>query len=439
LLNPESYESREDYLMHFVTQRLSRLAVFLNNRTAFLLLFVAAAAVKLILSALAPASFDLQSLPVIGFSASPWVVLENGLFEAWKMATGSSISYGEWASATPATMNGSLRFASVLLRIPPFICDVLMSVGLYLTALKITNSIQIGRLTSLAWFLNPFTLFAAELLGVPDVLVALLTVFSILCLLWDRPILSSILLACSIGLKLYPILLLPALFMYIDSKYVTKRRYEFCLVAGGILGIVAYLGWLFASYFSLFLQDFTKYTPVSQPFGVLGVLSSTIPLSVAMAAVVTVYFLAYYYGEYPNPPAKLVDNVIVILLVYFVFSDFYAHYFIWVLPFITLDITSFNRRRLGILVILLVFLFGTWLLTSGFFATPSGYSLLLIQLEGTGLPSYSIVIHKFLQDALTQYIVLPLMADATYAFALIYVLSIIRHWNWTRPLRTNNE
>jgi len=421
------------------TQRLSGLAIFLNDRIAFLLLFTAVAGIKLTLSAIAPASYDLQMLPASGFSASPWIVIENGLFEAWKVVTSSKISYAAWASATPLTMDGYLRLLSGLLRLPAFICDILMSVGLYLMALKITGSVQLGRLTSLAWFLNPYTLFAAELLAVPDVLVALLTLFSILSLLWHRPILSSVLLACSIGLKLYPILLLPAIFIYMHRNFEKKRWYELCLIANGFLGIVAYLSWLFQGYLSLLVDDFTTYTPVSQPFGVLSIFSSHIPLSVAMAAVVAVYFLAYYYAENSSSTRNLVHTLIVVLLTYFVLSDFYAQYFIWTLPFIILDFTLFSRQRLRLFVILLLFLFGTWLLTSGVFATPSGYSLLLIPLEGPSLPSYSTAIQKFLQDQVTQYIVLPLMADALYAFALMYLLSLVKHWNWTGQVRTDSR
>lgn len=425
--------------MKMTSQRLSGLTVFLNDRIAFLVLFAVIAAVKLTWSALAPASYDLQALPALGFSASPWVVLENDLFEAWKMFTGSNISYAAWASATPATMDGYLRLLSVLLRLPAFICDILMSVGLYLTAFELSGSVQLGRLTSLAWFLNPYTLFAAELLAVPDVLVALLTMFSILCLLWHRPILSSVLLACSIGLKIYPVLLLPAIFIYIHRNFEKKRWYELCLIANGFLGIVAYLSWLLWGYLSLLFEDFTTYTPVSQPFGILSIFSSHIPLSVAMAAVVAVYFLAYYYAGVSNPKRNLVHTLIVVLLTYFILSDFYAQYFIWTLPFITLDFTLFNRRRLGLFVILLLFLFGTWLLISGVFATPSGYSLLLIPLEGPSLPSYSAAIQKFLHDEVTQYIVLPLLADAVYAFALIYLLALIKHWNWTGQVRTDSR
>jgi hypothetical protein len=438
LLNPESFEGRIENPMKLTTQRLSRLTVFLNDRTAFLILFAAVGGVKLALCALAPASFELRSLPAIGFSASPWVILENGIFEAWKMVTGSNSSYSAWASATPTAMDGYLRLLSVLLRLPAFICDILMSAGLYLTAIRITGSVQLGRVTSLAWFLNPFTLFAAELLAVPDVLVALLTLFSVLCLLCRRPILSSVLLACSIGLKLYPILLLPAFLIYIQTEFQTKRRYELCLLAGGTFGIVAYLSWLLQGA-KLTVSDFTTYTAVSQPFGVLSIFSSHVPLSVAMAVVVAAYFLAYYYAADSSPTRTLIDTLIVVLLTYFALSDFYGQYFIWTLPFITLDFTLFNRRRFGISLGLLLFLFGTWLLASGAFATPSGYSLLLIQLEGSAIPSYSVALQKFLQDAVTQYVVFPVMADVMYAFALVYLLSIVKHWNWGRRVRKNNR
>jgi hypothetical protein len=421
-----------------LSTRLSGLTVFLNNRTAFLLLFAAIAGVKLALSAVAPASFDLQSLPAIGFSASPWVVVENSIFESWKVVTGSNSTYAAWTTATPSNMGDPFRVLSILLRLPAFISDILISAGLYLAAIKITGSAQVGRLASLAWFLNPFTLLAAELLSVPDVLVAMFTVVSVLCLLWHKPILSSVFLAGSIGLKLYPILLLPAFFLYVHVEFKAKLRYELCLLASGIVGIIAYLSWLLEGA-TLSVTDFTTYTPVSQPLGVLSIFSSHIPLSVSMAAVVTIYFLAYYYADNANPTSNLIGTVIVVLLSYFILSDFYAQYFIWTLPFITLDFTLFNRRRFRILLALLLSLFGTWLLASGVFVTPSGYSLLMIQLEGSALPAYATALHRFLQDPVTQYVVFPVVADVMYAFALVYLLSIIKHWNWGMQARTSKR
>lgn len=309
--------------MKMLPPRLSRMTFFVNDRTAYLFLLAVSAAIKLTLCAVAPASYDLQALPATGFTASPWVVVENGLFETWKTVTDSNISYGLWATAAPPTMNSYLRLLSVTLRLPAFICDILMSVALYFTTFKITGSVQLGRLASLFWFLNPLTLFAVELLGVPDVLAALLTMLSILCLISRRPILSSILLAFSVGLKLYPILLLPAIFIYMHMQLEAKRRYELCLVASGALGIVAYLSWLLESHLSLIIEDFTTYTPVSTQFGVLSILSSSVPLSLAMAAVAAVYFLAHSYGERSNPTSNLVHTIIVVLLAYFTLSDFH--------------------------------------------------------------------------------------------------------------------
>jgi hypothetical protein len=155
-----------------------------------------------------------------------------------------------------------------------------------------------------------------------------------------------------------------------------------------------------------------------------------------MAAVITVYFLAYYYADDSNRTRNLIGTVIVVLLSYFTLSDFYAQYFIWTLPFITLDFTLFNRRRFRIFLALLLFLFGAWLLASGVFATSSGYSLLLMQLEGNSLPPYATALQRFLQDAVTQYVVFPVIVDAMYAFALVYMLSIVKHWNWGRQVRT---
>jgi hypothetical protein len=407
-----------------------------QNPTAYFALFGVAAAIKLMLSALAPASFELETWQFFGFYASPWVVIEGGLFQVWRILTSSTISLDVWSKTNPWAMQGDLRLLSLLLRLPAFASDVMMAVALYLAAANFTGKPYLGRLTSLIWFVNPFTLFAAELLAVPDVLVALLTLVSMLYLVREKTLLSSVILCCAIALKLYPIILVPAILIYMHRYSGMKRQSQLWPIVCGFLGVVAYLSWLLWGS-KLTVNYFTTYTPVSQPFAVLGVLSSNIPLSVATAALTVVYCVAWYFAQDSSPTGYLVHLFSVVLLTYFIFSDFFAQYFIWVLPFITLDITLFSRRRFALLAVVLIFLFGTWFLNSnsGAFLTPSGYSLLMIPLEGPGVPSYSIAIEGFLQAALTKFVLLTLSEDAMYGFALVYVLVVVSHWNWRRRAR----
>jgi hypothetical protein len=154
-----------------------------------------------------------------------------------------------------------------------------------------------------------------------------------------------------------------------------------------------------------------------------------------MAALVVVYFLALYFGEDSNPSGYIIHLVTVVLLTYFVFSEFHPQYFIWVLPFITLDVALFSRRRLLLLVIFQLSVFCAWFIDSTGLATPSGYSLLLFPIEGTDLPAYSIAIQQFFRSAVTQFVLASLIQDIMYAFALIYVLAVVSHWNWRRRAR----
>lgn len=422
--------------MRLIAPLRSLLSFFLQNRNAYFALFGVAAAIKLMLSALAPASFELETWQFFGFYASPWVVIEGGLFQVWRILTSSTISLDVWSKTTPWAMQGDLRLLSLLLRLPAFASDVMMAIVLYLAAANFTGKSRLGRLSSLIWFLNPFTLFAAELLAVPDVLVALLTLVSMLYLVREKTLLSSVILCCAIALKLYPIILLPAILIYMQRYSGMKRRSKLWPMVCGFLGVVAYLSWLLLGS-KLTVEYFTTYTPVSQPFAVLGVFSSNIPLSVAAGALTVVYFLAWYFAPDSSPMGYLIHLFSVVLLTYFIFSDFFAQYFIWVLPFIVLDITLFSRRRFALLAVLSLFLFGTWFLNSnsGAFLTPSGYSLLMIPLEGPSIPSYSIAIERFLQAELTKFVLLPLSADAMYACALVYVLVVVSHWNWRRRAR----
>jgi hypothetical protein len=385
-----------------------------------MILMSVAAAVKLLYSASAPASFDLQNMTGMlnpTFPNSPWIILEQQLFILWKLLTASTLTDPtKWWLTPPSKMPPDLLLLSLLFRLPVLLADVSVSIALYLVTMKVTRSAELSRLSSLVWFLNPYTLFAAELLGAPDVAVALLTVLTLLFLNYKRILLASLSLATAIGLKLYPLLLVPVIVLYVRE---VKMRWSCTLliILSNIIGTIGYLSWLYPYTVAIFSLD---YTPVSQPLNLFTISfapGQTGLISVTLLVLVIVYLSLWNFVHV----AELSLTIIMTLFAYYLFSSPYPQYFIWVVPYLTLDVVYIRRERAILLTSMMVFLFSIWFIISHGFAAPSGYSL-LYPIIGNSVSTEQFV--DFTSSAITTTLLLPLLNAGLYATILIYTLDI---------------
>jgi hypothetical protein len=394
---------------------VAKLSIFVQNYTAFIVLMAAVAVLKVVVIMITPASFDLQAIMMHPtFPNSPWVLLENQMFELWRLVTSSAATDpGVWMHAPPAEMSLDFRLLSLLLRFPAFFADVGLSCVLYLVTMKMTQSIELSRLSSLIWFLNPYNFLAAELLGVPDVVVALLTVVSLLFLLYKRFIPASLTLSLAISLKLYPILLVPPIALYIARTSKSFWRRVIPLITLSAVGILGYLAWLYPYSVAVLSSD---YTPVSQPLN-LFIVSFTLgqggTVSMTMVALVLIYLLMWTLHK-----SGLVSTIALTLLAYYLFSHPYPQYFIWIFPFLTLDIVLLKRNRTMLFSLLVIFIFAYWTIVSQAFSNPSNYSLFLIPVTQP--------LMDFMNSSATKALLLPLLNAGLYASILIYAIDIVR-------------
>lgn len=407
---------------------ITRLSVFVHSNRAFVMLMATVAALKLLLSALIPASSELAAIALDTTietrkaAGGPWTALDAQIISFWRsLFTGSTVQ--NWWQASPITMTMDLRLLSLLIRLPAFALDIAIAVCLYLTATKIGSSTQ-ARLASLIWFLNPYVFFAAEILGVPDLAATCLTVIASLLLIFRRTALGALALAAGIWLKLFPILLLLPLVHYLEI-HDTRYRSRILLIGFALLGFIAYLSWVFYSG-SASLSALMDYTPVTQPVKVLFEFTPGGRISSATFALVIIYFAVFRFAR--NSNLHVSDMVLPVLLVYYALSDPLPQYFLWALPFLTLDVVLAKRRHIILLVTMLAVLFGVWFILSSGFATPSGYSLLLVPLNGSDLPWYSQAMLSFLQNETTAVLLFPLLSATLFATYLIYALEIVRGW-----------
>jgi Gpi18-like mannosyltransferase len=402
------------------------LSVFVRSRTAFLALMVTIAVVKLLLSAFAPVSAGLKDIVLWisnSVSIGPWVALDAQIYELWRSVTLSNASVSDWWMSPLATMPSDFRLLSLLLRLPAFLFDAIIAITLYVLVSEHASTHE-ARFASLLWFLNPYTVLAVEMLGVPDVAATCLTLLAVMFLWRKRIVLASMFLAAGIAIKLYPILLLPPILLYCRQRLRMRRRSELVLTSLSFLGLAGYLAWVFQFGSALVTYVLTEYTPVTQPMSSLFEYIVSTHISPTAVVLIVLYLAIWRFGK----DSQLTGTMLPVFLIYYAFSAPYPQYYVWALPFLILDVVLLKRRHLTLLTGLYTFVIGYWFLSSAGFLTASGYSLLFIPLAASNLPWYSQAIQSFLQSTVNSALLMPLLYPLLAAVTFIYALEIIRYW-----------
>jgi hypothetical protein len=372
-------------------------------------------ALKVGFSVVAPASFDLQAiveLATVGRLIGPWIGLYPPLFFA------NSTALQSWTLSTPSGMGISLRFVSLMMRLPIFIFDLGTLVVLYYIGKRMKSPVE-GRIAALVWFLNPYLLFSIELIGVPDVAATFFVMAAILMMLYNRPRFCGIFLALGIWIKLYPILLLPPLLMFAHQHGVARRDKAAILVFG-IVGLIGYMLWVLP-YGTLYLTSY--YSPVTQLLPFIG---GDYSVNGAAFGLIIFYCIVALFAKKTTSP---IGTMVQTLLVFYVLSNwsFYVQYLTWALPLMALDVALCNRWRAILIPAICAFSFAQWFFLSAGVTTPSGYSLLfLVNLASNS--AFSIAINNLLNNQFVQVFAAPIISSAGFACMLIYVIDVAGSW-----------
>lgn len=388
-----------------------------------------ACAAKIAGSFYVPVSSELQEIFLMAIGqiqgGGPWAYVESLMLSLWQWISASSTTPYGWWQKDPLTISNNIRLLILLMRLPAFVSDLAIAgVLYYAVGALFSKSISRAQLASLLWFLNPYTFFAIEALGVPDVATAFLTVLAALLIARGRVVLSGLVLAVGMGLKLYPILLLPA-FLVFGMQKPSRRLVKILLAVLPFVGFIFYLQWLMPGGFSP--AALVDYSSVTQSMRELFLHMPGAQLSLSTMALIALYFATYAAAGFAKPAIN--DLVIPILLVFLAFTDPYPQYYVWVLPFLVLDIALHrNKLRIGLLFAMMTFLFADWFIWSAGLLTPTGYSLLLVPLKGGNMPWYSAAISGFLKAPAVTSLLFALIQAGLYAITFIYALEIVRGW-----------
>jgi hypothetical protein len=310
-------------------------------------------------------------------------------------------------------MNSILEQISLLFRLPVLAFDVATAIVLYFVGKRMASPVE-GMLASLLWFMNPYSLFSIELLGVPDVAATFLLVIAFWMAISDRHFLSGLFLGLGVWVKFFPILLLPPLLLYAHSRGVRWKSMASILCLG-LIGLAGYL----SSILPFGMMYLTHYTPVTQPLPFIA------GENVVNGSALWLIFFYCLIGLFSKKIKSLLGPLLLTLLIYYALSNPFPQYVTWAMPLMALDVALVSKRRSILFGCSYALAFAQWFFTSSAFLTPSGYSLLMIQLGGSNIPWYSQAIGKFLDSSFSRLFV-PLVSSGFYASVLVYALDVTR-------------
>src|SRR5208283_6135047 len=109
-------------------------SVLVRKHRMFVCVVIAVAVVKLILSAVEPASYDLYSIvslvinnkdPLVG----PWIALYPPIYLG--MMNSTQMVLQQWYLASPVNTNSNFQLLSLLLRLPVYVFDIAVLISIY--------------------------------------------------------------------------------------------------------------------------------------------------------------------------------------------------------------------------------------------------------------------------------------------------------------------
>lgn len=256
---------------------------------------------------------------------------------------------------------------------------------------KLFDEKKSQNLGLLFWLFNPVSLYATYLMGQFDIIPTSIVIFSLFVLYRQKKIwgmgsrtLAAILLGLGAAFKIYPVFLLVALVSLSESW---RERIKL-LIYGFLAYLITVIPFLFSHGFrsSALLAGLTTKSLYAQ-----------IPISGGESILLFEGILLFFYLIFLSR-RTLVENLwqrfFIILLVFFIFTHYHPQWFVWLSPFLVLDLIKSNFKNI-LAVFLSLFSFVSLLfffdpsLTLGLFApvspglhtVPTLWSLLHLNLD----------------------------------------------------------
>ena len=318
------------------------------------LALISVTALKAILMTITPLSLDLAFTVSQISSSSPWGKSPYGRFMESVLYIWQILPVDHPAVASSWTVDffhasPGLYLLVFMLKLPLLGLDLLTGALLY----KMVENAKLGRdranLAFWLWFLNPYVLIVNEMWGAFSLLPTLLALWA--CASFrenEKTLRAAAVLAGAIAANLFAIMILP-MFLILNKQ----RRSRLILIAGGILGVAIYFGWVsYAGYDPwISLKQYDQFTQYFDEYLISGIFAGpTHEIGLATLGVVLSY--AIVARKWLGGKRGVFDATLLTFLVYFAFGLWFPQFLIWMIPFLVLDV-AIGGRRLTYMIVLL--------------------------------------------------------------------------------------
>jgi len=239
--------------------------------------------------------------------------------------------------------NSQLNLLLLLLKLPYFIFDIAIA---YLLMTFFKDQKQ-KILAFALWIFNPVTLYSTYTVGQFDVIPTFLTVLALYFATREKRqnlVLSAVMLGIGAGFKIFPLLFMVPL-VFVEKNFWQKIK---------LLSISA-LTYAISAYPFIFSEGFRRTAALASQ--TTKSFYANIPISggesviLFLAAVVFLYIL-FFYTE--TKTEDLWKRFFVMILTFFIFTHFHPQWFLWTMPFFTLDLVITKFKHLPIFIVLLL-------------------------------------------------------------------------------------
>ncbi len=233
-------------------------------------------------------------------------------------------------------------------------------VGLAFLLTGFFDDLKKKKLVFALWLFNPVTIYVSFMIGQLDLLPVFFSVLALYYFKKEKGFLSMLSMGIAASYKMYPLFLILPLAFLLTKKFWVRIKY----VLAGIFPFIFFM----APFISSSAFRAMVFSPKSQKMLFMGW-----PLSGAEVVYPFVLFLSIiiFYSYYNKRSISPTNYFLSILLLIFSVTHFHPQWFLWVVPFLVLELVENNFENL---VLTLVIFFG-WLFLTFLFEPSLSYGL----------------------------------------------------------------
>lgn len=228
--------------------------------------------------------------------------------------------------------NLQLNLLLLVLKVPYLPFDLLLGVLLY----KFFKDPKEKLLAFALWMFNPFNLFTTYIMGTFDVIPTLLTVLALyLAVRKGKYFSAAIFLGLGASFKIFPFLFLVLLVLMRD-KWRDRLKILVIGIVPYALSIIPFINSSGFRATALIAGQTTKS------------LYAALPISGGESIVLFPLFILFFYLIFFFTKAdlkKVWSRFFIVILLFFIFTHYHPQWFLWVTPFLVIDLVKTNLKH----------------------------------------------------------------------------------------------